>query len=70
MGHSYLGVEHLFLAIVRDLDAVPTQALAQVADVREVERHVLAVMNSDGYRTGSSGPPSPPVPPSHGSEGP
>ena len=28
MGNSYVGVEHLFLAIIRDRDAVPTQALA------------------------------------------
>jgi len=43
LGHSYVGVEHLFLAIVQDPGAVPTQVLtgfvrpAQVGDaVREL----------------------------------
>jgi hypothetical protein len=27
MGHSYVGVEHLFLAIIRERGAVPTQVL-------------------------------------------
>jgi len=54
MGHSYLGVEHLFLAILRDPEAVPTQALAEVADAGEAERHLLAIMSSAGYRTPSA----------------
>lgn len=52
MGHSYVGAEHLFLAILRDPDAVPIQALAEVTRVGAVERHLLAIMNSAGYRTG------------------
>jgi ATP-dependent Clp protease ATP-binding subunit ClpC len=62
MGHSYLGVEHLFLAILRDPDAVPTQALAEVADTGEAERYLLAIMGSASYRTPSAklhGPPDP-----------
>jgi ATP-dependent Clp protease ATP-binding subunit ClpC len=54
MGHTYVGVEHLFLAILRDPDAVPTQALAQVADTGEAERHLLAIMSSAEYRTPSA----------------
>jgi ATP-dependent Clp protease ATP-binding subunit ClpA len=27
LGHTYVGVEHLFLSIVQDQDAVPTQVL-------------------------------------------
>lgn len=66
MGHSYVGVEHLFLAILRDPAAVPTQALAEVADIGEAEQHLLAIMNSASYRT-----PSTKVhrPPSHGHGG-
>ena len=50
MGHTYVGAEHLFLAILRDPDAVPTQALAEVADTGEAKRHLLAIMSSAGYR--------------------
>jgi ATP-dependent Clp protease ATP-binding subunit ClpC len=62
MGHSYLGVEHLFLAILRDPDAVPTQALAEVADTGEAERHLLAIMSSAGYRTPTTKVHRPPGP--------
>jgi hypothetical protein len=30
MGHRYVGVEHLFVIIIRDRAAVPTQALAKL----------------------------------------
>jgi hypothetical protein len=49
MGHSYVGVEHLFLAIIRDRAAVPTQALARVTDLDQVEAGLLEVMASPGY---------------------
>jgi ATP-dependent Clp protease ATP-binding subunit ClpA len=49
MGHSYVGVEHLFLAIIRDRDAVPTQALAELVDLDRVEASLLEVMASSGY---------------------
>jgi ATP-dependent Clp protease ATP-binding subunit ClpA len=62
MGNSYLGVEHLFLAILRDPDAVPTQALAEVADTGEAERHLLTIMGSASYRTPSAKLHRPPDP--------
>ncbi|HLK73862.1 MAG TPA: Clp protease N-terminal domain-containing protein [Streptosporangiaceae bacterium] len=49
MGHPYVGVEHLFLAIIRDRDAVPTQALAELVDLDRVEAGLLEVMASSGY---------------------
>jgi ATP-dependent Clp protease ATP-binding subunit ClpA len=49
MGHSYVGVEHLFLAIIRDRAAVPTQALARLIDLDQVEAGLLEVMASPGY---------------------
>ncbi len=49
MGHSHVGVEHLFLAIIRDRDAVPTQALARLIDLDRVEAGLLEVMASAGY---------------------
>jgi nicotine blue oxidoreductase len=51
MHHPYVGVEHLFLAIIHDRDAVPTQALAGVADLEEAEARLLELMNSAGYTT-------------------
>jgi ATP-dependent Clp protease ATP-binding subunit ClpC len=53
MQHGYVGVEHLFLAIIRDQDAVPTQSLAQQIGLAEVEAHLLEIMHSPGYN-GSS----------------
>lgn len=50
MGRSYLGVEHLFLAIVADRDCVATKALARAVDPGQAEAAVLDVMNSPGYR--------------------
>lgn len=32
-GHDYIGVEHVFLAIIRDKHSVPTQVLSHVTDV-------------------------------------
>jgi hypothetical protein len=51
MQHPYVGVEHLFLAIIRDQDAVPAQSLAQQISLEEVEARLLEVMNSPEYRT-------------------
>ncbi len=49
MGHSYVGVEHLFLAMIRDRAAVPTQVLARAVDLDRVEASLLDVMASPGY---------------------
>jgi len=54
MSHGYVGVEHLFLAIIRDRHAVPTQILATIADPDAVESALLGLMNSDGYKTGTT----------------
>jgi ATP-dependent Clp protease ATP-binding subunit ClpA len=53
MSHGYVGVEHLFLAIIRDRHAVPTQVLATMADLDDVESALLSLLNSDGYKTGT-----------------
>lgn len=54
MGHSYVGVEHLFLAIIRDPAAVPTQVTAQIINVDGLDDRLIEVMNSPGYRTPGS----------------
>lgn len=48
-GHSHVGTEHLFLAIIRDRDAVPTQVLAGITDLHLLEGRLLEVMASDSY---------------------
>jgi ATP-dependent Clp protease ATP-binding subunit ClpA len=54
MGHSYVGVEHLFLAMIHDRAAVPTQVLAGMVNLDAAESALLELMNSDGYRTGTT----------------
>lgn len=54
MSHSYVGVEHLFLAMIRDRAAVPTQVLARMVDLAAVEAALLDLMNSESYNTTSN----------------
>ena len=50
MGHSHLGVEHLFLAIIQDKRAVPAQVLSQLADLAQVETSLRETMASPEYK--------------------
>ena len=50
MRHSYVGVEHLFLAIIRERAAVPTQVLAGLIDLDRVEAALVGEMGSARYR--------------------
>jgi ATP-dependent Clp protease ATP-binding subunit ClpA len=59
-GHTYVGVEHLFLAILGDPLAVPTQVLARRVDLAQAEADLRAVMESDMYKTPSRRVISPP----------
>jgi ATP-dependent Clp protease ATP-binding subunit ClpA len=54
MSHRYVGVEHLFLAIIHDRLAVPTQVLGELIDLDAVEEALMAVMNSAGYNRGTA----------------
>jgi hypothetical protein len=49
LGHSYVGVEHLFLAIVLDRDAVPTQVLKRFVDPAQVGGAVRDLITSEGW---------------------
>lgn len=51
MGSSHVGVEHLFLAIIRDRRTVPTQVLERLVSVSSVEENLLNEMMSPGYNT-------------------
>jgi ATP-dependent Clp protease ATP-binding subunit ClpA len=53
-GHEYVGAEHLFLAIIGDPRAVPTQVLARLTDLGQAEAELRAVLASDAYKTPSS----------------
>ena len=49
LGHTYVGVEHLFLAIVQDPDAAPTQVLSRFVPPGQVGAAVRDLITSDGW---------------------
>jgi Clp amino terminal domain, pathogenicity island component len=49
MGHSYLGVEHVFLAIIQDKHTVPTRVLSHLTDLAQVETSLRETMASPEY---------------------
>jgi hypothetical protein len=46
MGHTHVGVEHLFLAIIRDRFSLPAQSLSRTADLADLHRGFLAYMQA------------------------
>ena len=46
LGDSYIGLEHVFLEIIRDRAGLPARALAGLADLDEAEAAVLAAKNA------------------------
>ncbi|MFI6509852.1 Clp protease N-terminal domain-containing protein [Streptosporangium sp. NPDC050855] len=51
LNHDHVGVEHLFLAIVRDPHSLPTQVLASSGvHIADLERNLPAIMDSDSYK--------------------
>ncbi|WP_327357081.1 Clp protease N-terminal domain-containing protein [Streptomyces sp. NBC_01304] len=48
LGHGYVGVEHLFLAILRDPDSVPTQVLAEIIALADLDARLSEVMRTYG----------------------
>ncbi|MGV9818440.1 Clp protease N-terminal domain-containing protein [Nocardia xishanensis] len=53
-GDSYIGVEHLQLAILADQDAVPTQEMVAMGlDPEEIAKGLEATMRSSGYQAAS-----------------
>ncbi|MFI0486010.1 Clp protease N-terminal domain-containing protein [Actinomadura sp. 9N215] len=49
MGHSHAGVEHLFLALLRDKDGLPTQVLSTKIDLDDLDAEIVALMTSAEY---------------------
>jgi ATP-dependent Clp protease ATP-binding subunit ClpA len=66
MSHQYVGAEHLFLAIIRDPQAVPTQVLAAAIPPAEVEASLRTMMGSANYTTPSRKKFAPPRTDEHG----
>ncbi len=52
-GHKHVGAEHLFLAIIGDRVAVPTQVLARRVDLDQTEADLRTLMASDEFHTSS-----------------
>ncbi|MFK4069868.1 Clp protease N-terminal domain-containing protein [Streptomyces sp. NPDC029674] len=49
MGHDHVGAEHIFLAILSDTEAMPTQILAEHLSPQQVIASLEAQMNSPEY---------------------
>lgn len=49
MSHDHIGVEHVFLAIIRDCNALPTQVLTDFADITQLDSRLRGIMESPGY---------------------
>ncbi|TDD98102.1 Clp protease N-terminal domain-containing protein [Actinomadura rubrisoli] len=54
MGHPHAGAEHLFLALLRDKNAIPTQILSTKIDLDDLDAEIVALMTSAGYLRSSS----------------
>lgn len=51
---NFIGVEHIFLAILSDDGSVPVQVLARLGLIKQVRQALEEVLSSDGYHTGSN----------------
>ena len=49
MDHAHVGAEHLLLAMVKDRGAVPTQVLAGITNLDQLEARLREAMASDSY---------------------
>lgn len=56
LGHERVGAEHLFLAIIADREAMPTQVLNQFVDPGELAARLRELMSSDTYRRPTAPP--------------
>jgi hypothetical protein len=46
MGHTHVGVEHLFLAIIRDRSSIPAQSVSRTADLAYLDRDFLEYLQA------------------------
>ncbi|WP_165978685.1 Clp protease N-terminal domain-containing protein [Actinomadura darangshiensis] len=57
MGHPHAGTEHLFLALLRDKYAIPTQILSTKVDLDDLDAEIVALMTSTEYLRSSDDEP-------------
>ncbi|MGH3802694.1 MAG: Clp protease N-terminal domain-containing protein [Pseudonocardiaceae bacterium] len=48
-GHSYVGVEHLLLAIIDEEDSVASLAIERAGVTQRLRRELIALMESENY---------------------
>jgi ATP-dependent Clp protease ATP-binding subunit ClpA len=51
---NFIGVEHIFLAMLADEHAIPTQVLTKVGVVEDARRELETILRSEGYKTPST----------------
>jgi ATP-dependent Clp protease ATP-binding subunit ClpA len=50
-GHTYVGTEHLLLALLADKDAIATQAIERFVPPTRITEEIHRVIASEGYNT-------------------
>jgi ATP-dependent Clp protease ATP-binding subunit ClpC len=50
LGHTYVGTEHMLLALVADGDGIAGRVLADLGVVEEVRARLREIMASPGYQ--------------------
>ena len=51
---DFIGVEHIFLAIIDDAHGIPALVLQRLGVAGRLRNELLAVLESEGYHTGSA----------------
>lgn len=50
LGHDYIGVEHLLLAILNEGESVAVVAISHVTTVEELRTELVRILNSENYQ--------------------
>lgn len=53
LGHDHIGTEHLLIAMLEEHGGVVTAALEEFVDLETLRSRVLAIVQSDAYKTSS-----------------
>jgi ATP-dependent Clp protease ATP-binding subunit ClpA len=54
LGHTYVGTEHVLLALANDGDGLAGRVLAEVGVVDQIRLRLAEIMSSPGYQTPSN----------------
>ena len=55
LGHKHVGCEHVFLAILLDRDAIPSQILQEVGAADDVIQRIQTLLRSEWYNRPPAG---------------